>query len=165
LKNMKSAIDINKYKEKKSGRGLRGWDLLGVTLSGACLIHCTVLPLILALLPVFGSSLHLDERWHNYMTLLIVPVAMIALVTGYLRHRRNIVAVLGVLSLSMILGAHPLHEMGYCSHLLSEIIGTLGGCTLISAHLFNHYYQHKAAECCCEHSCCEAAEAKSSLVA
>ncbi|MBQ7501566.1 MerC domain-containing protein [bacterium] len=162
---MNAINDIKNNNGDKSGRGLRGWDLLGVTLSGACLIHCTVLPLILALLPVFGSSFHLDERWHNYMTLLIVPVAMIALVTGYLRHRRNIVAVLGVLSLSMILGAHPLHEMGLYSHLISEIIGTLGGCTLISAHLFNHYYQHKAAGCCCEHDCCEEAEAKSSLVA
>ena len=89
--------------------GLRGLDLLGVVLSSACLIHCTLLPAVLALLPLLGNQFHLDERWHFYITALIVPVACIALVTGWLRHRKNLVIALGIISLTMILGAHPLH--------------------------------------------------------
>lgn len=121
--------------------GLRGLDLLGVVLSSACLIHCTLLPTVLALLPLLGNQFHLDERWHFYITALIVPVACIALVTGWLRHKKNLVIALGIISLTMILGAHPLHDV--IGHLGSEIVGALGGCILISAHLFNHSFLHK----------------------
>lgn len=131
---------------------LRGLDLLGVILSSACLIHCTILPAFLAVLPLLGSHFQLDERWHFYMTALIVPVAMIALVTGWMRHRRNLVMILGAVSLSMILGAHPLHEV--VGHIGSEVIGSLGGCILITAHLFNHKFLHSGRvedSCCCCH--------------
>lgn len=123
---------------------LRGLDLLGVVLSSACLIHCTLLPAVLALLPLLGNQFHLDERWHFYITALIVPIACIALVTGWLKHKQNLVIYLGVISLSMILGAHPLHEV--IGHLGSEIVGALGGCLLISAHLYNHSFLHKHSE-------------------
>ncbi|MGM9992660.1 MAG: MerC domain-containing protein [Candidatus Bruticola sp.] len=122
---------------------LRGLDLLGVVLSSACLIHCTLLPAVLALLPLLGGKFHLDERWHSYITALIVPVACLALVTGWLKHKQNLVAYLGVVSLAMILGAHPLHEV--IGHLGSEIVGAVGGCLLISAHLFNHKFIHQHA--------------------
>ena len=104
------------------------------------------------LLPLLGSRFQLDERWHFYMTALIVPVAMIALVTGWMRHRKNLVMILGVVSLSMILGAHPLHEV--IVHIGSEVVGTLGGCILITAHLFNHKFLHSGIvedNCCCCH--------------
>jgi len=123
---------------------LRGWDLLGVVLSGACLIHCTVLPAILALLPVLGSHFHLDDRWHFYITLLIVPVACIALVTGWWRHRKGLVMILGSTALAMILGAHPMEEI--VGQQPAEVIAVLGGCLLISAHLFNHKCLHEHAD-------------------
>lgn len=128
---------------------LRGLDLLGVILSSACLIHCTILPAFLAVLPFLGGRFQLDERWHFYMTALIVPVAMIALITGWMRHHKNLVMILGAVSLVMILGAHPMHEL--IGHLGSEVVGTLGGCILITAHLFNHKFLHSRVEraCCC----------------
>lgn len=115
---------------------LRGLDLVGVVLSSACLIHCTVLPLVLALLPVCGAHFQLDHRWHVIITALIVPVALLALVSGWWRHRKHKVLVLGGISLLMILGAPFLHEL--VGHVLEEVVATLGGLVLISAHLINH---------------------------
>ena len=131
---------------------LRGLDLLGVVLSSACLVHCTVLPAVLALLPILGSSFHLDERWHFCLTALIVPVAMIALVTGFMRHHKNLVLILGAVSLVMILGAHPLEAL--IGEFWGGAVGALGGCILISAHICNHRFLHlKAASCCCGCGC------------
>ena len=132
--------------ETRKRAPLRGLDLLGVVLSTACLIHCTILPLCLALLPFLGSHFHLDEKWHFYMTALIVPVACVALVTGWMRHRQALVIILGSVALAMILGAHPLHDL--LGHWGAEIVGALGGCILIGAHLFNHHYLHQTAGCC-----------------
>ena len=133
------------------GTQLRGLDMLGVALSTACLIHCTLLPLILALLPMFGSHFQLDEKWHWIITGLIVPVALIALVTGWKRHHRNIVLKLGAVSLIMILGAPFCHEL--LGHFFEECIATAGGLILISAHIINHKTLHQLGRrCgCCQH--------------
>lgn len=129
-------------------RRLRGLDLVGVCLSGACLVHCTVLPLILALLPVFGSQFHLDERMHVLITILIVPVAALALVTGYLKHRQAQVLMLGGVALAMILGAPAMHES--LGHLICEVLAAVGGVTLICAHLRNHSLLR--GQCACGHA-------------
>ncbi len=130
------------------GTQLRGLDMLGVALSTACLIHCTLLPLILALLPMFGSHFQLDEKWHWIITGLIVPVALIALLTGWKRHHRNIVLKLGAVSLIMILGAPFCH--GLAGHVVEECIATAGGLILISAHIINHKTLHRlGCQCGC----------------
>lgn len=128
---------------------LRGLDLLGVALSTACLIHCTVLPMVLALLPMFGSHFHLDEKWHWILTGLIVPVAFVALITGWSRHHRNVVLYLGGVAMVMILGAPFCHDV--FGHVIEEIIATAGGLTLISAHLINHKTLRSLGKHCC---CC-----------
>ena len=46
--------------------GLRGLDLLGVVLSSACLIHCTLLPAVLALLPLLGNQFHLALLYYSF---------------------------------------------------------------------------------------------------
>lgn len=146
-----SVNSISAMNSRQEGKGmrLRGLDMLGVALSTACLIHCTLLPLILALLPMFGSHFHLDEKWHWIITGLIVPVALIALFTGWKRHHRNIVLKLGAVSLVMILGAPFCHE--WLGHVFEECIATAGGLMLISAHIINHKTLHQLGSKC---GCC-----------
>ncbi|MBQ7567763.1 MerC domain-containing protein [bacterium] len=128
---------------------LRGLDMVGVALSTACLIHCTILPLVLALLPMFGSHFHLDEKWHWILTGVIVPVALLALLTGWKRHHRDIVLRLGIISLIMILGAPVCHD--FFGHAFEECVATAGSFILISAHIINHKTLRRAGQGC---ACC-----------
>lgn len=141
---LQSSTDLSSERPR-----LRGLDLLGVVLSGACLIHCTLLPLVLALLPVFGPHFHVSENLHIIITILIVPVAALALVTGWWKHRQNIVLVLGGCGLAMILGAPALH--GVLGHLIAEVISALGGVLLIAGHVRNHKFliaRGQSCHCC-----------------
>lgn len=53
-------------------------DGIGIGISGACIVHCLFLPLIISLLPVLESWA--EAEWvHQIMVLLAVPVAGFAL--------------------------------------------------------------------------------------
>ena len=145
-------MEVGQLEAKKSAPGFRSLDKLGIILSGACLIHCTVLPMVLALLPFIGAHCQLDHKWHVILTACIVPVALLALVSGWTRHHVNKVLILGSIGLVLILGAPYLHDV--VGHVCEEILSTLGGLTLISGHLMNHKILTKMGkhDCpCCHH--------------
>ncbi len=126
---------------------LSGLDTLGVVLSTACLIHCTILPIFLALLPVLGSHFQLDEKWHFLITALVVPTAMIALVNGWTHHRHNAVLWLGAIGLIFVLVAPLAHEA--FGHAAEMIICGIGGTVLVSAHLKNRKFNRAVQGCRC----------------
>lgn len=132
---------------------LGGLDLAGVILSGICLVHCTLLPVLLAMLPFLGAHYEADERLHLLVTVLVVPVAMLALLTGFRRHRLWWVPLLGLCGLALILAAPALHET--LGHTLEGVLTALGGLGLISAHLVNWRNLHAPGGCCSSHhGCC-----------
>lgn len=127
---------------------LGGWDLAGVVLSGICLVHCTLLPVLLALLPVVGAHYHGDERLHMLVTVLVVPVALLALALGFRRHGVAWIPALGAVGLVMILAAPIYHES--LGEVLEGAVTAVGGLGLVAAHLANRRastHDH-AAECC-----------------
>lgn len=125
-----------------------GWDLAGVVLSGICLLHCTLLPLLLALLPVVGAHYHGDERLHMLVTVLVVPVAVLALALGFRRHGQAWIPALGALGLVLILAAPVYHET--LGELLEGAVTAVGGLGLVAAHLANRRASREehAAGCC-----------------
>ena len=125
---------------------LGGLDLAGVILSGVCLVHCTLLPAALALLPFLGMQFHADERLHVLVTLLVVPVALFALVTGFRRHRLLWVLLLGMAGLAIILGAPVVAEP--LGHVLEGVVTAVGGLALIAAHVANWRTLHWHGTCC-----------------
>ena len=53
-------------------------DGLGIGISGACIVHCLFLPLLISLLPTLEAAF--EAEWvHQIMVLLAVPVAGFAL--------------------------------------------------------------------------------------
>lgn len=51
--------------------------------SAACLVHCLVLPLVIALLPTMASSLDPGEGLHTLILLFALPTSALALVPGW----------------------------------------------------------------------------------
>src|ERR1700757_1608611 len=80
--NEAQAVEREQVREAWLGR----LDSLGVLLSGACIVHCLALPLLLALLPFLGGSLLGGHSFHEYLLLAVLPVSLTALGFGWRRH-------------------------------------------------------------------------------
>lgn len=66
--------------------GRRMADRLGICLSGLCVIHCLLTPLLFIFLPSV-QLLEFHETFHRVLLLALPLLALLAFVPGYLRHR------------------------------------------------------------------------------
>lgn len=78
------------------------WDVLGITTSVACAIHCAILPLLISSLPVFGIDIIENSQFEYFMILLAFVIGCFALMHGFRKHHHNILPLL-VFTLGMVL--------------------------------------------------------------
>jgi len=69
-------------------------DVLGITASVLCAIHCAVLPLVLASLPVLGINIIHNAYFEYGMILLAFLVGSWALLHGFRRHHGRLIPLL-----------------------------------------------------------------------
>lgn len=121
-------------------RGIRStWDTAGMMMSLLCLVHCVALPAMLALLPLLDLHYHPDEKLHTLLTFFAVPIAAIALVPAYLKHRHLPVLALGLVGVVLLLTHH--HD----GHGVAHWPATFGAVALVWAHAWNF---RLSAGCC-----------------
>jgi len=85
-------------------------DKAAVALSGLCILHCLLMPLIIVLLPFFGHFS--DRHLHTEILLVVLPVSLIALAIGYRRHANKGVVGWGIAGLLLlIVGATLGHNL------------------------------------------------------
>ncbi|HVU97243.1 MAG TPA: MerC domain-containing protein [Puia sp.] len=65
------------------------WDALGVTTSVLCAIHCAILPLAMASLPLFGVNIIHNAVFEYGMIALALAIGTRALWHGFRRHHRR----------------------------------------------------------------------------
>jgi hypothetical protein len=75
-------------------------DKAAVTLSGLCLVHCLALPVVLAALPFFNELS--TDHLHAEMLVIVLPVSLFALLSGFRRHRNSLVMALGAAGLVLL---------------------------------------------------------------
>ncbi len=68
-------------------RVLSWFDGLAVGASVLCLIHCLVLPILIAALPALAARLDLGEGFHLGVLAFALPISAVALGEGWRRHR------------------------------------------------------------------------------
>jgi hypothetical protein len=123
--------------------------VFGIVVSAACLVHCLVLPVVLAGLPTLAHRISHDPLIHYAFLAITIPVGLLAFIPGFLLHRHKgpiLGAAVGLLGLS--LGAFGHDALG---HKASHAATVLGGIILISAHLLNARWKGKCA--CRAHGC------------
>ncbi|WP_116366969.1 MerC domain-containing protein [Parahaliea mediterranea] len=112
-------------------------DRAAIGLSLACAIHCLLLPLAVVMLPALAGTAFGDERFHQWMLLVVIPTSAFALTMGCRRHRNFGVLIpalagLALLTLAVLFGHDLLGDDG-------EKIASLTGALLIAiSHLRNH---------------------------
>lgn len=115
-------------------------DRAGIFLSTLCLIHCTALPLLLAVLQAYGANLvpkSLDNEWfHAVLAFVLLGVGGLAFVQGFRRHRRLLPLAVGAFGTSLLfVGAF--NPGGVFPELSEHLITVAGTITLLFAHSRN----------------------------
>ena len=126
---------MHNTKESKPGF----WDKVGMSLSGICAIHCLLVPVIVALIPLWPAF----EEFHEY-THLIFFIAISPAVYLSLRRRHQspkitilLLAGLGVIFIAWYFNQH-LGEYGEAG------ITLIGSMLLITGHWLNYKSKFKA---------------------
>ncbi|WP_447764367.1 MerC domain-containing protein [Sphingopyxis panaciterrae] len=125
----------------------RAADLLGVSLSFACLVHCLALPLLILLAPALSHWFALPEGVHAVILLLALPAAMVAMSDGWRRHRRTapvFLASAGLGLLALGLAAHEGWLAAANPEAADRLLTSLGALSLSGAHLANWRLRHRA---------------------
>lgn len=111
-------------------------DQTAVALSGLCLVHCLLLPLMIAVFPIFGFTLMEHETFHQIILVVVIPTTALALGMGFRRHRSGLVAALGIAGVAaLVIAAFAVHALGAES--LERWITVGGGLLLAAAHIGN----------------------------
>ncbi len=126
---------MDKIQEKKQDF----WDRLGITLSGICAIHCLLLPVFVALIPLWPAIADFHDYTHLIFFIAIAPTVYLALKR---KHRSKKVTVYLVLGVFIIFLAWAFNN------LLGEYgetgITLLGSTMLIRGHWLNYRTKNKS---------------------
>lgn len=108
-----------------------------ITASLLCLVHCLVLPLLLAWAPAFSQHLELPFDLHLWIVLLAGPVSLGILIRAGRRRRPGIMA-MGLCGLGLLIAAlaFPVSETQ------ETVISSMGSILLACAHLANWLARH-----------------------
>ncbi|GAA0740053.1 MerC domain-containing protein [Sphingomonas sp. ABOLD] len=120
--------------ERRAAAGWQGrLDGLGICASALCLLHCLVLPLLLAALPALAARLGPHDSLHWLVLAIALPTGAIALGGGWRRHRAAAPLILGVIGLASLAAgvALPMRE------LFETGLTVAGSLLLAGAHLAN----------------------------
>jgi len=126
---------------------MNGLDKVGSVLSIGCAVHCILTPIIIPLLPMLGFFIGHDGYFHLILSALIVGIAALALIPGYLKHH-NLAPII-----SASIGIVLIVSMGIFEHFTESIlviVPTIVGSSLI---VLGHYLNHLS-KCECEHHQC-----------
>lgn len=124
-------------------------DRIGLVVSGVCVVHCLLVPVVLATLPLWPLASVLHGWLHPVIALILVPTTLVATVSGYRKHRRKRIVALLMLGLAVVLAAggwgfvHP--------GAVVETAMTLAGSGLL---VTGHWRNWRADRCCDEAVAC-----------
>ncbi len=109
-------------------------DSAAVLLSALCLVHCLLLPLIIAGLPLFAQFS--EGHLHAQMLVVVVPLSVVALGIGFRGHRNRSIIASGATGLMLlIIGATLAH--GYLGIFADRLFTIAGAFVLATAHYHN----------------------------
>ena len=112
------------------------WDRIGISVSGICMVHCMLMPVVLAAVPLWSMAETLHGWLHPVLFIMLVPISFMALVsTRGKPQAKSVQAFLGaglfVIALAPLLG----HEEG--GAVVETALTLLGSGLLISGHWRN----------------------------
>lgn len=115
------------------------YDKIGVWLSGLCIIHCILVPLLFLFYPAVGENIE-SHFLHSVFFLVIMAVAIVSFSTGYKLHKRlepilYLISGLLILLINLLFHEKLLnYEMG---------LNVLGSLLVVISHIKNKKHCNK----------------------
>ena len=122
-------------------------DKLSITLSLACMIHCLLMPSFLILTSGFLALSIDNELIHRVFLIIVLPVSLYALITGYQNHKILSYLYLGISGLWLLFFAVFFGE-GVFGELAEKSL-TLLGSIIVASSLYKNYKACKELACEC----------------
>ena len=120
---------------------------LAITLSAVCVAHCFLTPSLLMFSSGFLFSFLENELIHKLILLCTLPISVLALALGYKNHKTINFLLIGVIGLTMLVGAIFLGEILFGE--FGEKGLTLIGSIFIAYSHFNNYRICIDSDCLC----------------
>lgn len=122
-------------------------DKLAITLSAVCVAHCFLTPSLLMFSSGFLFSFLENELIHKLILLCTLPISVLALALGYQNHKTINFLLIGVIGLTMLVGAIFLGEILFGE--FGEKGLTLIGSIFIAYSHYNNYRICIDSDCLC----------------
>ena len=110
-------------------------DIAGVFASTICLIHCLLMPVVMALLPVVARPLMHHDWVHVGLAGFVLAFCLIAYIPGYLQHHDRRLIYTGTLGISLVFFATFVARAW--GEVAEASIITAGNTIIIFGHLLN----------------------------
>ncbi|HEY9718691.1 MAG TPA: MerC domain-containing protein [Trichormus sp.] len=111
-------------------------DTLGIAASSLCLVHCLAMPLVVGILPLVGLKFLEGHPAHVTLAFFVLTFALLAIVPGYLKHRRGDILAMMLVGVGLVLYATFLAQFTLGESAEIPII-TVGNLILVFTHLRN----------------------------
>jgi cation transport ATPase len=129
-------IDSDHAHEHEQNRLVASMDTLGIAASSLCVVHCLAMPLVIGVLPLLGLQFLEGHNAHVVLAAFVLSFALLAIVPGYLRHRRKDILGMMLIGLSFVL---------YATFVAQQTLGesweipliTIGNLILVGTHFRN----------------------------
>lgn len=114
-------------------------DILAVSLSVLCILHCLLVPILVIALPSMTALFFTDEAFHIWMVIAVIPISLIALFNGFKRHSSAKFLSIGIIGLVLLVSAAFLgHDL--LSETGERLITVIGSVLMTIAHIYNYYF-------------------------
>ena len=121
------------------------WDKTGAIVSWLCALHCLAMPLLVSSLPLVGLGFFAHEGVEFIFIGVSIFVALISILSGFLRIHRNISTLLlfggGI---ALMISADGIFEESAAGKMIFVVTGAL---LISAAHFFNRYLCRKCLKC------------------
>jgi len=112
-------------------------DKFGILLSGVCMVHCLLTPIIVTLAPILSLNIMVEDLlFHTLMLWFVLPTSCIALFLGCRKHKKFSIVATGVVGMAVLItvalfGHDIFGERG------EKIATTVGGFIIVISHYLN----------------------------
>ena len=138
---------LNRIKTSNNMNTQVNADKASITLSMACMIHCLLMPSFLILTSGFFALSIDNELIHKAFLIIVLPVSLYALITGYRNHRILSYFYLGTSGLWILIFAVFFGE-GVLGEFAEKSLTLLGSIIVAFAH-YKNYQACKELACDC----------------
>ena len=122
-------------------------DKLSITLSLACMIHCLLMPSFLILTSGFLALSIDNELIHKVFLIIVLPISLYALITGYQNHKIFSYLYLGISGLWLLFFAVFFGE-GVFGEFAEKSLTLIGSIIVATSH-YKNYKACKELACEC----------------